>query len=77
MQEGTSLRQPFLLTWQGGEMPARIPRLWELGLGEACALHAVTMPAAATSWPGAAARHTLTGGLAAHTSITVPEKTHW
>lgn len=55
MQEGTSLCQPFLLTWQGGEMPARIPRLRELGLGEACALHAVTMPAAATSWPGAAA----------------------
>lgn len=55
MQEGTSLRQPLPLTWQGGEMPARIPRLREPRLSEARALRAAAMPAAAASWPGAAA----------------------
>lgn len=55
MQEGVGLCWTFPLTWQGHEMPARIPQLRDLRLGGTCALRATAMSAASAFWPGPAA----------------------
>lgn len=55
MQERVSLCWTIPLTWQGGEMPARILRLQDLRLGETRPLCAAVMSAASAFWPGPAA----------------------